>query len=87
MHTHAHKPNGATGRVLAWSLLATFAFVRIELVAGFRAHSLALLSDAGHNFTDSLALALAWLAFYFQSRPAMRTRPTATTAPGSWPRL
>jgi cobalt-zinc-cadmium efflux system protein len=40
------------------------------VVAGFRAHSLALLSDAGHNFTDALALLLAWFGFYFQCKPA-----------------
>ena len=46
---------------------------RVEQVrceAGFRAHSLALLSDAGHNFTDGLALLLAWFGFYLQSKPA-----------------
>jgi cobalt-zinc-cadmium efflux system protein len=56
--------------VLSWSLLATVSFVVIEIVAGVRAHSLALLSDAGHNATDALALLLAWLAVYFQSKPA-----------------
>jgi cobalt-zinc-cadmium efflux system protein len=45
-------------------------FVVIEIVAGIRAHSLALLSDAGHNATDALALLLAWLAVYFQAKPA-----------------
>jgi cobalt-zinc-cadmium efflux system protein len=45
-------------------------FVGVELVAGFRAHSLALLSDAGHNFTDGLALLLAWFGFWLQSKPA-----------------
>jgi cobalt-zinc-cadmium efflux system protein len=45
-------------------------FVGIEIVFGFRAHSLALLSDAGHNATDALALLLAWLAVYFQAKPA-----------------
>src|SRR5436305_553656 len=35
-----------------------------------RAHSLALVSDAGHNFTDALALALAGFGFYLQSKPA-----------------
>jgi cobalt-zinc-cadmium efflux system protein len=39
-------------------------------VAGVRSHSLALLSDAGHNATDALALLLAWLAVFFQSKPA-----------------
>jgi len=51
-------------------MVATWAFVAVEVVAGFRAHSLALLSDAGHNFTDALALLLAWIAFLLQSRPA-----------------
>jgi cobalt-zinc-cadmium efflux system protein len=43
-------------------------------VAGLQAHSLALLSDAGHNFTDALALLLAWIAFHLQSRPADETK-------------
>jgi cobalt-zinc-cadmium efflux system protein len=59
-----------TGQILWWSLILTFAFVGVELIAGFRAHSLALLSDAGHNFTDALALLLAWFGFYLQSKPA-----------------
>lgn len=74
MHSHAHSHDQghshATGSVLRWSLAATTAFVAVEAVAGFRAHSLALLSDAGHNFTDALALLLAWFGFYLQSKPA-----------------
>lgn len=56
--------------MLNWSLAITGAFVVVELVAGFRAHSLALISDAGHNFTDAVALGLAAFAFYLQSKPA-----------------
>ena len=67
MHSH-HRPN--TGRVLGWSIAATVAFVALEAAAGIRAHSLALLSDAGHNFTDALALLLAAFGFYLESRPA-----------------
>jgi len=48
--------------------------VGVELVAGFRAHSLALLSDAGHNFTDGLALLLAWFGFFLQAKPADETK-------------
>lgn len=70
MHSHAHENGPATGRILGWSLAATFAFVAVEVVAGFEAHSLALLSDAGHNVTDALALLLAWIGFYLQSKPA-----------------
>jgi len=73
MHSHAHgghcHPVG-TGRILKWSFVATVLFVGIEVVAGFKAGSLALLSDAGHNVTDALALLFTWLAFYLQTKPA-----------------
>jgi cobalt-zinc-cadmium efflux system protein len=65
--THRH---GGTGTRLGWSLAATALFVVVEAVAGVRAHSLALLSDAGHNFTDAGALLLAWVGFRLQSKPA-----------------
>jgi cobalt-zinc-cadmium efflux system protein len=67
-HHHGHS-HGATGRILVVSLLLTAGFVVIETVAGFRAHSLALLSDAGHNFTDAFALLLALIGVYLQARP------------------
>jgi cobalt-zinc-cadmium efflux system protein len=70
VHSHAHHHGLATGKVLKWSLIATTLFVVVEIFAGLEAHSLALLSDAGHNFTDCLALLLAWVAFYLQNKPA-----------------
>ena len=70
MHSHAHSHGHATGSVLRWSLAATAGFVAVEVVAGVQAHSLALLSDAGHNFTDALALLLAWFGVYLESKPA-----------------
>src|SRR5207253_9843501 len=66
---HSHH-GGGTGRILWWALVATTVFVVVEFIAGIQAHSLALLSDAGHNFTDALALLLAWFGFYLQSKPA-----------------
>jgi cobalt-zinc-cadmium efflux system protein len=74
LHSHAHNHATSTGSVLRWSLLVTISFVVLEIVAGLRAHSLALLSDAGHNFTDALALGLAWIGFYLQSKPADETK-------------
>jgi cobalt-zinc-cadmium efflux system protein len=68
-HHHAHAAQ-AKGRVLFASLALTLAFVVFETFAGLRAGSLALLSDAGHNFTDAFALLLAAIGFYLQSRPA-----------------
>ena len=71
MHSHAHDHNHhGTGKVLRWSLVATFLFVLVEIAAGIKAHSLALLSDAGHNFTDAGALLLASIGFYLQNKPA-----------------
>jgi cobalt-zinc-cadmium efflux system protein len=71
---HSHDHGQATGQVLKWSLAATFAFVAVEVFAGIQAHSLALISDAGHNFTDGLALLLAWIGVYLQSKPADETK-------------
>jgi cobalt-zinc-cadmium efflux system protein len=68
-HAHSHSHAGKTGKVLLASLVITTAFVVIEAIAGLRSGSLALLSDAGHNFTDAFGLLLAWVAYYFQSRP------------------
>jgi len=63
-----------TTSVMTWSLIVTAAFVVIEAVAGLRAHSLALLSDAGHNFTDAFALLLAAFGVYLQARPGDHRR-------------
>jgi cobalt-zinc-cadmium efflux system protein len=68
MHVHSHGA-GPT-RVLKISLGVTLAYIVLLVVAGVRAHSLALLSEAGHNLSDFLALALSLVAVYFQSRPA-----------------
>jgi cobalt-zinc-cadmium efflux system protein len=77
MHMHAapagQNPGQSAGKtqsVLRISLIATLAYVALTFVAGLRAHSLALLSEAGHNVSDFLALLLSFAAVYFQSRPA-----------------
>src|SRR3954468_15812872 len=74
MHSHGHSGShchhGGTGKMLKWSFVATALFVGVELAAGIKAHSLALLSDAGHNLTDALALLFTWFAFYLQTKPA-----------------
>jgi cobalt-zinc-cadmium efflux system protein len=77
MHVHA-APAGAgatrTTTVLRISLAATLAYVLVTFIAGLRAHSLALLSESGHNVSDFLALLLSFAAVYFQSRPADHAR-------------
>ena len=73
-HGHSHGHVHGTGSILGWSLVATSAFVLVELVAGLQAHSLALLSDAGHNFTDALAIGLTWIGLRLQAKPADETK-------------
>lgn len=67
-----HHHNSA--RVLRYSLAATAFYVLLTVVAGIRAHSLALLSEAGHNVTDLLALVLSWVAVFIQMRPPDATK-------------
>jgi cobalt-zinc-cadmium efflux system protein len=71
-HTHAvsHNPIGSASRRLTLALVITLAFVGIEAAAGYLANSLALLTDAAHNFTDVIALALSWYALRLTLRPA-----------------
>src|ERR1035437_9140070 len=76
MHLHAAPSPGAnrTTSVPRFSLVATLAYVALTFVAGLRAHSLALLSEAGHNVSDFLALLLSFAAVYFQTRPAKKSK-------------
>ncbi len=63
-----------TSRVLRISLVATLVYVALLVVAGLRAHSLALLSEAGHNVSDFLALLLSLAAVYIGGRPPSKTK-------------
>ncbi len=73
-HTHSHSHHHGSARALRYSLVATFVYVLVTLVAGLRAHSLALLSESGHNVTDLLALLLSWVAVFIQGRPPNMTK-------------
>ena len=73
MHVHAKPGNERTSQILQVSLLVTAAYIGLLVVAGLRAHSLALLSEAGHNLTDFVALLLSLVAVYLHSRPPSAT--------------
>jgi cobalt-zinc-cadmium efflux system protein len=71
---HVHLPSkdftrGVVQRLLL-SLGITLAFVVVEVIYGILSNSLALLTDAAHNFTDVLALALTWWALRVTIKPA-----------------
>jgi cobalt-zinc-cadmium efflux system protein len=69
-HSHTHEPGVTVSRKLTLATIATLAFVVVQLVAGYLANSLAIISDALHNFTDGLALVLALAAVRLERRPA-----------------
>lgn len=75
MHSHAGNSHShGTGRVLKISLGVTALYIALLVVAGIRAHSLALLSEAGHNLSDFLALLLSLVAVYLEGRPPSATK-------------
>src|SRR5260221_4107457 len=71
---HVHGGEQHTSRVLRISLFVTLAYIILLVVAGIRAHSLALLSEAGHNLSDFVALLLSLVAVYLESRPPSATK-------------
>ena len=68
-HGHHHS---AAGRSLGIALILTLGFSVVELIAGWRAGSLALLADAGHMVTDGAALGLSALAAWLAALPPSR---------------
>lgn len=66
-HSHASRD---FGRAFALGITLNLAYVAVQIAFGIRAHSLALLADAGHNFGDAFGLLLAWLATYLSRRQA-----------------
>lgn len=70
-HTHAVHIDGKSSQFrLALSMTLTLGFVGFEALAGYRANSLALVTDAAHNLTDVMALALSWFAIRIAGQPA-----------------
>ncbi len=69
---HAHGPflQGKSSQFrVALSMSLTLIFVVFEALAGYRANSLALLTDAAHNLTDVIALAVSWYAMRIAAHP------------------
>ena len=66
-HDHTH---GMAKQTLRLAFFLSLIIVAAEVGGGLLAHSLALLSDAGHALTDIFALGLAWFATAQAERPA-----------------
>jgi cobalt-zinc-cadmium efflux system protein len=78
-HDHDHDHASARGqgggkRDLLIALSITVIMMVVEVIGGILSNSLALLSDAGHMFTDNLALLLSFFAMTFAAMPATDRR-------------
>ena len=70
-HSHSHGLSAeADRRWLAIAMVLIVGFMAAEVVVGVLAHSLALISDAGHMLTDAGSIALALVAIRLAARPA-----------------
>jgi cobalt-zinc-cadmium efflux system protein len=69
-HEHHHTTDGSNLARVLIALVLTGTFMVVEVIGGILSGSLALLADAGHMLTDTMALALAAAAFHVSKRPA-----------------
>jgi len=71
-HNHSHDLRGTDKKRVLIAAALTGGFMVLEAIGGFLTGSLALLADAGHMLTDTIALWLAWYAFHLAERPATK---------------
>lgn len=71
-HEHTHTYEHGKTKNIAFAFFLNLGFCIIEIIGGIMTNSIAILSDALHDFGDSFALGLAW---YFQKVSARK--PTA----------
>lgn len=72
-HDHDHT-HGANKKVLLISFFIITVYMVVEVIGGFLTNSLALLSDAGHMLSDSIALAIALAAFILGEKAASHSK-------------
>src|ERR1051325_1502169 len=81
-HSHSEEHDGHShsqarqdfGMAFAIGTALNASYVVVQLIFGIFAHSLALIADAGHNFSDVLSLLLSWGATYLASTPSTARR-------------
>ena len=79
MHTHSHAHHhrhhhGKTSKPLLWSIVLNTIITIAQVIGGFVSGSLALLSDALHNFSDVLSLVISYAASQLSRRQASMSR-------------
>ena len=73
-HDHSISINQDNKKRVLIAMVLTFGFMFAEIIGGLISGSLALLADAGHMFSDGLALLLSWVAFKYSDKAADESR-------------
>lgn len=68
-HNHTHDIKGLSGKKIFWVTVLNAAITIAEIIGGLMSGSLALLSDAFHNLSDTLAIAMAYIANKISQKP------------------
>jgi cobalt-zinc-cadmium efflux system protein len=68
-HGHSHDVSNLSGKKIFWVTVLNALITTAEFVGGILSGSLALLSDAVHNLSDTLAIALSYFAFTISKKP------------------
>jgi len=66
--THQHTHNNSISKSLKIGILINLLFIVVEVLFGFFANSMALIADAGHNFSDVVVLIFSWFAILITQR-------------------
>lgn len=68
-HGHIHDHSNLSGKKIFWVTVLNAIITVTEIIGGILSGSLALLSDALHNFSDTIAIALSYFANRFAQKP------------------
>jgi cobalt-zinc-cadmium efflux system protein len=66
--THQHTNNNSISKSLKIGIFINLVFIVVEVLFGFFANSMALIADAGHNFSDVVVLLFSWFAILITQR-------------------
>ena len=78
-HSHSHDHGNLTGIKLIIAIILNILITLFQVVGGFISGSLALLTDALHNFSDVLALIISWIANALSKKNQRQREHSATS--------
>lgn len=74
-NNHSHKQHVKNyNKAFAFGIILNVVYIIVEVVYGLIVNSMALIADAGHNFSDVLGLVLAWGASILAQKAATKTK-------------